>query len=74
VWVSSTLATFLYHGGPEARGGFGDLAIKLDAAAAAAARTKTVPEVADGVFYQVWRGRDHAPRRLEDVRPRVLPA
>jgi hypothetical protein len=30
VWVSSTLAMFLYHGRPEARGGFGDFTVKLE--------------------------------------------
>jgi hypothetical protein len=53
-WVSSTLATFLRYSGPEELGGFGDLAAKLDAAAAA--QGKTVPEVADSVFRQVGGG------------------
>jgi hypothetical protein len=30
VWVSSTLATSIYHGGLETRGGFGDFTIKLE--------------------------------------------
>jgi hypothetical protein len=53
-WVSSTLATFLRYSGPEELGGFGDLAAKLDAAAAA--QGKTVPEVADSIFRQVGGG------------------
>jgi hypothetical protein len=52
-WVSSSLATFLRFSGPEALGGFGDLAAKIDAAAAAeTAQGKTLAQIADGVWKQ----------------------
>jgi hypothetical protein len=53
-WVSSTLATFIHHGGPAELGGFGDLAIKLDAAAVG--QSKTMSEVTDSIYRQVGGG------------------
>jgi hypothetical protein len=45
------LAMCIRYRGAEALGGFDDLAAKLDVAAAA--QSKTVPEVVDSVFHQV---------------------
>jgi hypothetical protein len=52
--MSSALATFMHYDGPEARYGFGDLAIRLDAAGAP--KGKTELEIADSVFRQVGGG------------------
>jgi hypothetical protein len=54
VCLSSALATFMHYDGPEARYGFGDLAMRLDAAGALKGMTE--PKIADSVFRQVGGG------------------